>query len=192
MGGLTRIAGFGAATALLAPSATAATGDRAGLALLGRIHRAYADVPGVSVTGQTGQLQFRWKIALDSGINVGEYFFAESPGGVTELVARQGGPTYAHNPGTSCWQELGKSDRQTLANVGLRFPDQAGMKVGAPRTVSGGSVLPVTAAGDPGTFSLDRSARVRSITVSTGGRSIFERVTTLQSRPALPQPEPRC
>jgi len=192
MGGLTRIAGFGAATALLAPAATAATGNRAGLALLDRVHRAYAHVPGVNVSGQTGQLQFRWKIALESGINVGEYFFAESPSGVTELVARRGGPTYAHNPGTSCWQELRKSDRPALANVGIPFPDQAGMKVSAPRRVPGGWLLPVTAAGDPGTFSLDRSARVRSISVSTGGRSIFERVVALQSRPALPQPEPRC
>jgi len=66
------------------------------------------------------------------------------------------------------------------------------MKVGAPRTVSGGWLLPVTAAGDPGTFSLDRSARLRSITVFAGGRRIFERVTTLGSRPALPQPDPRC
>jgi hypothetical protein len=192
MGGLTRIAAAGGAAALLAPAAMGATGDRAGLALLDRVHHAYAHVPGVSVSGRTGQLEFRWKIALESGINVGEYFFAESPGGVTELVARRGGPTYAHNPGTSCWQELSKSDRQALDNVGLPFPDQAGMKVGAPRTVSGGWLLPVMAAGDPGTFSLDRSAHVRSITVSASGRNIFERVTTLPSRPALPQPDPRC
>jgi hypothetical protein len=66
------------------------------------------------------------------------------------------------------------------------------MRVGAPRAASGGWLLPVTAAGDPGTFAVDRAGRVRSITVVTGGRRIFERVSALQSAPALVTPEPRC
>src|SRR5262249_58002571 len=98
-----------------------------------RVHQAYVDVPGVSVSGQTGQLQFRLKVALESGINVGEYFFAESPAGVTELVARRGGPTYAHNPGTSCWQALRKTDRPAVGNLGVPVTDQTGMKCAAPR-----------------------------------------------------------
>src|SRR5262249_5756264 len=123
MGGLTRVAALAATTALLAPGASAATGDRAGLALLDRVHHAYVDVPGVSVSGQTGQLQFRLKVALESGINVGEYFFAESPAGVTELVARRGGPTDAPNPGTPCWPALRKTDRQAVDTRGTPVPD---------------------------------------------------------------------
>ena len=149
MGRLIWIAAAGVAVALLPTGATAATGDRAGLALLDRVDRAYARVPAVIVSGRTGQLQFRFMLVLDSGVTVGEQFFAESPGGVTQLVFRRGGPTYAQNPGTSCWRALASSDPQAFQNVGLPFPDQGGMRVGAPRAVSGGWMLPVTAGGDP-------------------------------------------
>src|SRR5947207_4720350 len=189
---LTRIGTGVAATALVSSSAAAATGDRAGLALLDRVHRAYAQVPGVIVSGQAGQLAFRWSLVLDSGATVGEQFVAEGPGGVSQLVAERGGPTYARDPGSSCWRALRKSDQRSFDNIGLPFPDQAGMRVEAPRAVSGRRLLPVVVAGDPGTFSLDRSSRVRSITVVTGGRRILERGTTLRSAPALASPEPRC
>ena len=189
---LTRTGAALAATALLGSAAAAATGDRTGLALLDRVHRAYTRVPGVKVSGKTGQLTFRWEIVLASGITVGEHFFAESPGGVSELVARRGGPTYAHDPGTSCWQALRRSDQRSFDNIGLPFPDQAGMTVRAPRTVSGAKVLPVEVAGDPGEFSLDPDAHVRLITVVASGRRILEHVSSLQSSPALPRPDPRC
>jgi hypothetical protein len=189
---LTRIGTGVAATALVSSSAIAATGDRAGLALLDRVHRAYAQVPGVSVSGQAGQLAFRWTLVLDSGITVGEQFVAEGPGGVSQLVVRRSGPTYARDPGSSCWRALRRSDQRSFDNIGLPFPDQAGMRVEAPRAAAGTRLLPVVVAGDPGTFSLDGSSRVRSITVVTGGRRIFERVTTLRSAPALTSPDPRC
>lgn len=189
---LTRIGTGVAATALVSSSAAAATGDRAGLALLDRVHRAYARVPGVSVSGQAGQLGFRWTLALDAGITVGEQFVAEGPGGVSQLVVRRGGPTYARDPGSSCWRALRRSDQRSFDNIGLPFPDQAGMRVEAPRAAAGMRVLPVVVAGDPGTFSLDGSSRVRSITVVAGGRRIFERVATLRSAPALTSPDPRC
>jgi hypothetical protein len=192
MGRLVWIAAAGGAVALLPTGATAATGDRAGLALLDRVHRAYARVPAVIVSGRTGQLQFRFTLVLDAGITVGEEFFAESPSGVTQLVFRRGGPTYAHSPGASCWRPLASSDPQAFQNVGLPFPDHRGMRVGAPRDVSRGWLLPVTAGGDPGTFAVDKAGRVRSITVVTGGRRIFERVSALQSAPALVSPDPRC
>jgi hypothetical protein len=192
MGRLMWIAAAGAAAALLTTDATAATGDGGGLALLDRVHRAYAHVPAVIVSGRTGQLQFRFTLVLDSGVTVGEQFFAESPSGVTQLVYRRGGPTYAHDPGTSCWRPLARSDPQAFQNVGLPFPDQGGMRVGAPRAVSSGWLLPVTAGGDPGTFAVDRSGRVQSITVVASGRRIFDRVTALRSAPALVSPQPRC
>jgi len=47
MGRLIWIAAAGIAVALLPTGATAATGDRAGLALLDRVHRAYARVPAL-------------------------------------------------------------------------------------------------------------------------------------------------
>ena len=61
---LRRIGTGVAATVAVSSSATAATGDRAGLALLNRVHRAYAQVPAVTVSGKTGQLGFRWTVVL--------------------------------------------------------------------------------------------------------------------------------
>jgi hypothetical protein len=192
MGRLMWIVAASAAAALLTAGATAATGDRDGLALLDRVHRAYAHVPAVLVSGRTGQLQFRFTLVLDSGVTVGEEFFAESPSGVTQLVYSRGGPTYAHNPGTSCWRALSRSDPQAFQNVGLPFPDQGGMRVGTPRAVSDGWLLPLTAGGDPGTFAVDKAGRVGSITVVTGGRRIFEHVAALRSAPTLASPDPHC
>jgi hypothetical protein len=192
MSRVTRIAAGAATAALVSSSATAATGDRAGLALLDRVHRAYAHVPAVTVSGRTGPLSFSWTLVLDSGVTVGEQFVAEGPGGVAQLVVRRGGPTYARDPGSSCWRALPSSDQRSFENVGLPFPDQAHMRVRTPRAVSGGWLLPVVADGDPGTFSVDRSSRVKSITVVASGRRIFERVTALQSAPALTSPDPRC
>jgi hypothetical protein len=192
MSRLIRIAAGLATAGLVGSAATAATGDRAGLALLDRVHRAYARVPAVTVSGQTGPLSFRWTLVLDSGVTVGEQFVAVGPGGVAQLVVRRGGPTYARDPGSSCWRALKRSDQRSFENVGLPFPDQAQMKVGTPRTVAGGWQLPVVADGDPGTFSVDRGSRVKSITVVASGRRIFERVTPLQSAPALASPDPHC
>src|SRR5436190_2357665 len=89
-----------------------ATGDPAGLALLARVHRAYSHVPGVGVSGQAGALSFRFTLVLDSGIVVAEQFVGRQPSSVTMLVARRGGPTYAREPGTSCWRPQRSSGSQ--------------------------------------------------------------------------------
>jgi hypothetical protein len=109
------------------------------------------------------------------------------------LVATRGGPTFAREPGTSCWRALRSSDPQAFENIGLHFPDQPAMKVRAPQVTATGWLLPIVLNGDPGTFSIDRtSLRLRSITVGALGHRILEHVTVLQSVPPLSSIEPRC
>jgi hypothetical protein len=172
--------------------ATSPTGDRAGLALLARIHHAYAGVPAVTVSGRTGTLLFRWTLVLGSGVGTAEEFVGQEPSKTTLLVASRGGPTFAREPGSPCWRALRRSDPQALDNLGLPFPDQPAMKVRAPQTTSSGALLPVVVDGDPGTFSVDHSFRIRLITLSSGGHRILEQVTNLRSVPELARPEPRC
>ena len=169
------------------------SGDPRGLALLERVHRAYAGVAAVAVSGSTGALSFRFTLDLSSGIVAGEQFVGREPSKVTVLVARRGGPTFAREPGTSCWRALRRSDPQAFENIGLHFPDQPAMSVRAPRATATGWLLPVVIAGGPGTLAIDRNpARVRSITVGTGGTAIVEHVTILKSVPRLSGAEPRC
>ena len=172
---------------------TPPTGDHEGLALLVRVHQAYADVPAVGVSGRTGTLSFRFTLVLSSGVVVAEQFVGREPSRVTMLVARRGGPTLAREPGSSCWQTLRSSDPQAFENVGLYFPDQPAMKVRVPQPTSTGWLLPVVVQGDPGTFSIDRSStQVRSITIGVGSHRVLEHVTDLQSVPHLSTVEPRC
>jgi hypothetical protein len=168
------------------------TGDRDGLALLARIHHAYAGVPAVTVSGRTGTLLFRWTLVLRSGVGIAEEFVGQEPSKTTLLVASRGGSTFAREPGSPCWRALRSSDPQALDNLGLPFPDQPAMKVRAPQATSTGALLPVVVDGTPGTFSVDHSFRLRLITVNASGHRILEHVTILRSVPELARPEPRC
>src|SRR5207249_5728946 len=155
-----------------------------GLALLLRVHHAYAGAPAVAVSGRVGTLSFRFTLVLSSGIAIAEQFVGREPSRTTTLVARRGGPTFAREPGSSCWRTLRSSDPQAFANIGLQFPDQPAMRVRAPRTTSSSWLLPVVVDGDPGTFTIDRSsARVRLISVGPPGRLALEHVSVLQDVP---------
>ena len=124
---------------------------------------------------------------------VAEQFVGRAPSRVTMLVAKRGGPTFAREPGTSCWRALRSSDPQAFGNIGLPFPDQPAMRVRAPRTTSSTWLLPVVVDGDPGTFTIDRSsARVRLISVGRPGQLALEHVSVLQDVPRLSSVEPHC
>jgi hypothetical protein len=169
------------------------TGDRAGLALLASVHRAYADVPGVAVSGRARSLGFRFSLVLRSGVVVGASFVGASGPAATALVTRRGGPTFAREPGSSCWRPLASSDPQAFGNLGLPFPDQPKTRVLAPRRTASGWLLPVVSDGQRGSFAVARSHRVRTITVALpSGSRVVEQVEALSAAPSLPNPEPRC
>jgi hypothetical protein len=169
-------------------------GDPAGLALLAHVHRAYVGVPAVAISGRTGSFSFRFTLVLRSGIGVAEQFVGRGATGTTLLVQRRRSPTFAREPGTSCWRALPAADPQSFENIGLRFPDQAGMRVGAPRRTSNGWLLPVSIDREPATFAIQGgSMLIRSITINAQqGRRLIEHVSILHSAPRLLTPEPRC
>jgi hypothetical protein len=169
------------------------TGDAGGLALLARVHRAYVGVPAVEVSGRVGSLSFRITLVLGSAIGIAEQFVGREPSGTTMLVAMRG-PTFAREPGSSCWRRLPASAPQSFGNIGLHFPDQPGMTVKAPRRTSAGWLLPVVIDGGPATFAIDgKSMLIRSITITAQqGSRIVEQVGALRSVPRLLVPEPRC
>jgi hypothetical protein len=169
------------------------TGDADGLALLARVHRAYRSVPAVAISGRTGSLSFRFALVLRSGIGIAEQFVASGPSGKTMLVARRGTPTFARNPGSSCWRRLAATDRQSFNNIGLPFPDQPRMQVKHPRRTQTGWLLPIVVDDGPLVFVIDgRSMLIRSFNLSTQGSRIVEQAHNLSSAPTLLVPQPRC
>jgi hypothetical protein len=171
-----------------------AGGDPRGLALLERVRTAYAAVPAVSVTARIGAHPIRFTLVLRRGVVVAEQLVSGEGAGATLLVAHGSGSTLAREPGSSCWRALPSSDPQALDDLGRRFPELPGMRVGAPHATPTGWALPITGPGGPYTYAVDRgSGLLRSITVrSPGGAPIFEHVSRLRARPTLLTAAPRC
>jgi hypothetical protein len=184
---------FAAVAAGAGGSTAPPTGDPAGLALLARIHRAYADVRGVTLSGRAGSLSFRFTLGLRSGVVESEQIALSGPNGTSTFVARRGTPTFARDPGRSCWRRIPSSSDQAIENIGVPFPDQPKMRVRPPRRTRTGWLLPVVGVGGPATFAVDReSLLIRSLTLTTQGMRIVEHARALKSRPAPAVPEPRC
>lgn len=169
------------------------SGDRAGLALLARVNRAYARVPAVTIWGRSGIFAFRFEVVLRSGVIVAEQFVGSGPTGTTELVRNQGSPTFAREAGSACWRRLASADQQALDDIGLRFPDEPHMRVEAPRRTRGGWLLPVVGDGGRTVFVIDaKSTLLRSITIASSGKRVLEHVSSLRSVPILLTARPRC
>jgi hypothetical protein len=169
------------------------SGNQQGLRLLARVNQAYVHVPASALRGRAGAFAFRFTLVLRSGVIAAEQYVASGPGGTTELVRRPGAPTFAREPGSTCWRRLAASDQQALEGVGLRFPDQPHMRVQRPRRTASGWLLPVVGDGGHTVFLIDaKSMLLRSITIADGGRRIVERASALRSTPTLLTPQPRC
>jgi len=193
LAGLSALAVVMAASA--APRPAPPTGDPAGLALLQRVHRTYVGTPAVAVSGQAGSLAFRFTLVLRSGVGVAEQFVGRTTSGTTTLVARRGSPTFAREPGSSCWRRLPASAPQSFENLGLHFPDQPGMIVKAPRRTASGWLLPVVIDGAPAALAIDgKSLLIHTISIgaATPGTRVVEHVAVLRSAPKLFVPEPVC
>lgn len=176
-----------------AASAASPRGNAKGLELLKRVHAAYRHVPAVLLTGRSGHLRVRFSLLLRRGVATAEEFRGTSPSGVTVLVARGSGPTYARQPGAACWQRLRRSDPQSLSDIGLRFPDAGRMTVKAPRRTGKDWLLPVVAEGNRGTMRISaKTFLVESVSANTNGRTVTEHDYALTERPKLPRPSPRC
>jgi hypothetical protein len=179
--------------------ASAPHGDAKGLALLARVHAAYRHVPAVQSGARVGPERLLFRLLLRAGVATAEEFLGVGPGGTTTLLARGSGPTYAREPGTSCWRRLAPSDSQSLEDVGLRFPDAYKMVVKAPRRAGAFWLLPVVSQGrypgEGGKFTMHINATtmlLQSQTGSVGGHYLTQYVHALARRPKLPTPTPTC
>lgn len=167
-------------------------GNTQGLALLARVHRAYMNVPAVSVTARLGSQPSRFTVMLHSGIVTAEQFvFGNGPGALV-LVASGSTTTYGRQPGSSCWRKVPAT--QSLDSIGLPFPDPPHMNVAKPERTTTGWLLPATGGGGAYTFAVDGTTlRLRSITVrERGAPTVVEQVSVLREAPPLDTPSPRC
>jgi hypothetical protein len=182
-----------------AASESSPTGNAQGLALLARVHRAYERVPAITTTARFGTVTARFTLLLRDGVAVGEEYVGETPTGTTILVANGSGPTFAHEPGASCWRRLAASDSQSLEDIGVRFPDAYKTIVGAPTRSGSDWLLPVRTEGQSpgeggsGTLHINATTLLLdSETVRLHGRTLVDHVQALTRQPPLSAPQPPC
>jgi hypothetical protein len=187
------------AVALAAAGPTPPTGNAQGLALLARVHRAYQRVPAVTTVAHLNGIEARFTLVLRRDVVVAEEFVGITAAGTTTLVARGSGPTYAREEGTRCWRRLAPSDRQSLDDLGLPFPDGYTTVVGRPARRGAEWLLPIRTTGrfpnEGGSFTLHVDAATLLVQRETGrvsGRQLTNTVEALAAGPALPSPQPLC
>jgi hypothetical protein len=168
-------------------------GKARGVALLSDVRRIYARVPAVVTTSRLKGTPIRFTSILKEGVVVGESFVGPR-GDTSTLVALPGTPTFAQDPGTSCWRLVPASDPQALTDIGSRFPPYPkDALVEMPQRTQTGWSLRVDTNEKSSTFDIDSNTlHVRSITLREAGQQLEEHVSTLASAPALPSPQPRC
>jgi hypothetical protein len=181
------------------PTATHPTTQKQGVALLRRVHAAYKRVPAVETRGRLGRERVRITLLLSGGRTVAEEFFGTDPRGTTVLVAHGDSPTYAREPGTSCWRLVSRGNSQFLQDVGRRFPDTSRMQPKAPRRIGSTWVLPVVVRDRSSdkehalTLRIDASTMlVRSESTRVNGSPVTVHVKTLTRQPKLATPRPTC
>ena len=187
------------ASAVATAGASPPTGNAQGLALLARVHRAYERVPAVETSARLRGTSARFVLLLRRGVAVSEEFIGVTSAGTTLLVEQGSGPTFAREPGSSCWRRLAPTDQQSLEDVGLRFPDGYKTVVKAPRRAGSVWLLPVHTEGrfpgEGGSFVMHIDSKTMLIQSETGrasGQPLTNRITALRRQPALPSPQPTC
>jgi hypothetical protein len=191
-----RVAALAVTVALVCAAAVHAappSGNAKGLALLARMHTAYRSVPAVAISLRLGTTSFDSTVVLRSGLVVGEQLVVRTPTGTTTMVARGRGPTFSRSAGASCWRRLSRKDKLAFDDLGLRFPDEPGLRVEAPRSTATAWLLDVISNGQPATYVVDKkSHRIRSVTVRSNGGVLTESVRSLGSAPKLAVPSRLC
>jgi hypothetical protein len=166
------------------------------VALVSRVKDAYKRVPAATITVLGGGGYGVFTEILKGGIVVAEQFKDAALSGTTMLVAPHGSPTYAKEPNTTCWHVLGKSDSQTLTDVGhplLAFLSSLdGVAVGAPQRTSAGLMLEISQGGVSLELTINDSLLIRRIIATKGKQVISEDFDNLTNPPRLVTPEPRC
>ncbi len=181
-----------------------------GTTLLGRVDRAYRDVPGVGLAYSSSPALARYGpikslVWLRGGLVVAS--LERVAGSV--IVWPGGKRTYARLRGVRCWAELSPNDQHTpLVQPAHRFLHASRMRPATPKRTATGWLLPITfhepasrgigngllarpAFGGVYVLAVDRGSYRVSAVLSQNDR----RWVTLRhyaSRPPLPKTTPRC
>ncbi|MGD0981914.1 MAG: hypothetical protein ABR946_10620 [Solirubrobacteraceae bacterium] len=185
-----------AAKAVVSPRKAAPGSDARGLALLAAIDNAYTRVAGVEVRiTLRGKQLGSFTDTLRGGSVVAEQFVAKSSVGTTMLVAPHGSPTFAREPGTSCWRILLPASPQALSDVGHPFLVFAkDTVVHRPTPVANGlESLDLV----EGTTSVALTVEAKTLLVARmdarmGSEVAEDSVTNLSAAPKLLIPRPLC
>lgn len=168
----------------------------AGAALLARVVGAYEHVPAAVLVERSGSTTLTFTQILKHNTVVSELLVARAAGATTVLVVRHGPPTYAKEPGTSCWRVLPKSSGQNLTDVGRPFLTHlftlAGLAIDAPRRTSTGWVLTVSQAGATLHLAITRSLLLRRMIGTQSGQRVDMDIENRATVPGLPTTTPRC
>ena len=175
-------------------ASAALRGNSEGLALLRRVSKAYLHVPSVLVTVPIEGAPARFTLVLAGGVIVAEEFSGGVGTTATKLVEPVHSPTYALEPGTSCWRRLSPTDPQALSDVGLRFPELQGVtRVDRPVRAQGQWLLALVGKQVSAIYYIDeKTLHVTSIKAAYHGRTGLEHVRALASAPQLYSPYPAC
>jgi hypothetical protein len=184
---------------ILLPDATPAVGgtvqNAQGVALATRVNDAYKRVPAtiVKVSGPTTGI---FTEILKDGVVAAEQYEDANSSGTTMLVARRGSPTYAKEPGTTCWRALAKSDQQTLDDIGSPvigfLASLKGAAVAAPRSTPSGWTLALSQGGVHVTLSINKAMLIQQAIATKAGQRAAEQFQNLTRTPNLFVPEPHC
>jgi hypothetical protein len=174
----------------------AASRNAAGAALLARVVAAYEHVPGAIVIDRSATETVTFTQTLKAEKVVSEQAVATGNGATTVLVSRNGPPTFAKEPGTSCWSRLTKTSGQNLTDVGQPFLTHLftlpNVAIGVPRRTATGWTVTVSQAGTTLTFTVARSMLLQSMVGTHSGQKAEVSIENLTRAPTLATPAPSC
>lgn len=174
------------------PFSPAHSASSAGALLMRRVQKAYARVPGLITAIRGGGVDAQFTEVLQHGVVVSEGYVGSANAGMTKLVSTNGSPTYAEEPGTSCWRRLARSAPQTLTDIGHPLLYMPGATIIRSQAVANGWVLRLSQNGTTARINVSKRFLVQTVTVTHGEQRAVETFITLAKAPKLPNPHPRC
>jgi hypothetical protein len=176
------------------------SGSHQGISLLTQVHRAYREVPAVSVVAASSVAKIEDLLVLRAGVVQAEDFRARDRSGMSHRVIVRGEPTFWKAPGSACWRALSASSPLSLSlDIGERFPipnNAQSVYVGSPAHGSGGTwsvLLRITEFnGHSSSVKVVIDSSKRRVRAFVYPGIAVARVSALGSKPKLPTPVPRC
>lgn len=168
-------------------------GSPEGIALAERSAAAYADVPGVSMTGSfpapgAGTMGVEALVRLTDGVADGMSGTFSVGGARFEIVASASASSVRAG-GSGCWARLPGAAASAVSTPPAAVELPSGTRVSAPRREGPNDLVDVAAGGTTTTYAIDRaSGELREVRSPQGTLTI----TSLETAPELPDPSPAC